>query len=65
MRLPDVITVGNVYAGTFGGTLLSLFGNIFTVDLVKTAILAAIGAIVSFMVSAGLRAIFKRHRKKT
>ena len=65
MKLPDIIPGGNVYAGTFGGTVLSLFANIFTADLVKTAILAAMGAMVSFGVSAGLKAVFKRLRKST
>ena len=63
MRLPDAIPVGNVYAGTFGGMLFSVFGNILAADIAKTAILAAIGAVVSFGVSAGLRAVFNRHRK--
>jgi len=63
MKLPDAVPVGNVYAGTFGGMLFSVFGNILAADMVKTAILAAIGAVVSFGVSAGLRAIFNRHRK--
>jgi len=63
MRLPDAIPVGNVYAGTFGGMLFSVFGNILAADIAKTAILAAIGAVVSFVVSATLRAVFNRHRK--
>ncbi len=42
-------------AGTMSGTLLTLFANIHSEDLVKTAVLALIGAIVSFVVSLGLR----------
>ena len=64
MKLPVVTAVDNVYAGTFGGTVLSVFGNFFAADLVKTAILAAVGAVVSFGVSAGLKMIFCRYRKK-
>ena len=32
-------------AGTAGGTLLSIFANIHSGDILKTAILAAIGAV--------------------
>lgn len=38
-------------AGTIGGTLVTIFANINRDDVFKTAILAAIGAIVSFCVS--------------
>ena len=34
--------------GTLGGTLLTIFGNIQSEDILRTAILAAIGATVSF-----------------
>ena len=33
-------------AGTFSGTLLTIFANINSEDLVKTALLAAVGALV-------------------
>ena len=42
-------------AGTIGGTLLTIFANIKSEDLVKTAILAGIGAIVSFSVTMLLK----------
>lgn len=45
--------------GTVGGTLLILFANIHSEDLVKTAILSVLGAFVSFVVSLGLRWIVK------
>ena len=35
-------------AGTAAGTLLSIFANINSMDLIKTALLAAVGALVSF-----------------
>ncbi|WP_170852577.1 hypothetical protein [Sphingobacterium wenxiniae] len=38
--------------GTLGGTICSLFGSITLDDMVKTAVLAAVGAIVSFFVSS-------------
>ncbi len=38
----------NTKAGTVGGTLLTILANINSQDLLKTAILAAVGAFVSF-----------------
>ncbi|MBO9682324.1 MAG: hypothetical protein J7502_06600 [Flavisolibacter sp.] len=49
--------------GTAGGTLLTIFANISSEDLVKTAILAGVGAVVSFSVTLLLRLIIKRLRK--
>ncbi|MFC3197621.1 hypothetical protein ACFOET_08360 [Parapedobacter deserti] len=37
--------------GTTGGTVLSVFGQLGLHDVLKTAVLAAIGATVSFVVS--------------
>lgn len=51
-------------AGTASGTLLTIFGNIHSEDLVKTAVLALIGAIVSFAVSLGMKWIAKKFRKR-
>ncbi|WP_405565755.1 hypothetical protein [Polaribacter sp. Asnod6-C07] len=48
--------------GTASGTLLSISPGIFTEDIVKTIILAVIGATVSFMVSYFLKKITK-HKK--
>lgn len=46
-------------AGTFTGTALTVAVNIGTGDILKTAILAAVGAAVSFCVSYGLKALIK------
>ena len=46
--------------GTIGGTLLTVFFNISSADILKTIILASIGAIVSFVVSLILKSIFKK-----
>ncbi|MBX9852687.1 MAG: hypothetical protein K2X86_13155 [Cytophagaceae bacterium] len=43
--------------GTIGGTLLSIFANVDAGDIVKTAILAAVGAVASFGVSLLLKKI--------
>jgi hypothetical protein len=45
--------------GTASGTLLSISPSIFTQDIVKTIILAVIGATVSFSVSYFLKNITK------
>lgn len=50
-------------AGTAGGTLLTIFANISSADILKTVILAAIGAAVSFMVTIFLKALIKRFKK--
>ena len=50
-------------AGTIGGTFLSIFFNIDSRDLVKTGILAAIGALVSFTVTLLLKFLIKRLKK--
>ena len=49
--------------GTAGGTLLTIFANISSEDLIKTAILAAIGAIVSFGVTLLLKFLVKQIKK--
>lgn len=50
-------------AGTAGGTLLTIFANISSEDLIKTGILAGIGAVVSFFVTLGLKLLIKRMKK--
>ena len=49
--------------GTASGTQLSISPGIFMQDIVKTIILAVVGATVSFMVSYFLKKITKRKRK--
>lgn len=44
-------------AGTVGGTFLTVVGNIHQDDLLKTVVLAAIGAVVSFGVTVLLKVI--------
>jgi hypothetical protein len=51
-------------AGTAGGTLLILFANIHSEDIMKTALLALIGAVVSFSVSLGLKWITRKTMRK-
>jgi hypothetical protein len=42
-------------AGTAGGTLISILGNITMGDMLRTIILAAVGAVVSFSLSLLLK----------
>ena len=47
-------------AGTAGGTLLSIFDTIQSGDVTKTIVLATVGAVVSFVVSLGLKWVTKK-----
>jgi mannitol-specific phosphotransferase system IIBC component len=44
---------------TMGGTLLVFFMNITSGDLIKTVVLTAIGAIVSFVMSQLIKMVMK------
>jgi hypothetical protein len=61
---PNFQVDGSTKAGTIGGTLLILFINLRTEEVLKTAILAAIGALVSFAISMILKLLIKRFRRK-
>lgn len=50
-------------AGTLGGTLLTIVANIQTDDLIKTGILAAVGAVISFVVTLFLKFLIKWFRR--
>jgi len=50
-------------AGTIGGTLLTVLVNINSADLLKTGVLAALGAVVSFIVTLLLKLLIKRLKK--
>jgi hypothetical protein len=49
--------------GTAGGTFLSVLPNLHSEDVLKTIILAALGAIVSFIISLLLKYLIKKHKK--
>jgi hypothetical protein len=49
--------------GTAGGTFLSVLPNLHSEDILKTIILAALGAIVSFVISMLLKYLIKKHKK--
>jgi len=48
--------------GTAGGTITILFANINADDLLKTVVLAAVGATVSLIVSFALRKMFGKKK---
>ena len=50
--------------GTAGGTFLSMLPNLNSGDLIKTVILATVGAVVSFSISELLKYLCKKHKKK-
>jgi hypothetical protein len=54
---------GNIKNGTIGSTLLVLLFSIDTEELLSTIILAAIGAIVSFIISVLLERVFRKKKK--
>ena len=49
--------------GTVSGTALTVVVNIGSSDIIKTVVLAAIGAVVSFGVSVGLKWLTRRLKK--
>ncbi len=49
--------------GTVSGTVLTVLANIDSQDITKTAVLAAIGAAVSFCVSLGLKWLVGKLKK--
>jgi mannitol-specific phosphotransferase system IIBC component len=49
-------------AGTIGGTLFVLLLHVSSEELIKTVLLAAVGAVVSFAVSFLLNKMIKRRK---
>ena len=47
--------------GTVSGTLLVILSSIRFADILETMILAAIGAVVSFLVTVVLRRVFRKN----
>lgn len=58
------MTTGNhTLMGTAGGTFLSVLPNLHSEDVLKTVILATLGAVVSFSISLALKFFIKKHKK--
>jgi hypothetical protein len=49
--------------GTAGGTFLSVVPNLHSEDVLKTVLLASIGAIVSFVLSMILKFVIKKYKQ--
>jgi hypothetical protein len=56
-------TNNSTLVGTAGGTFLCIVPNLTSADVMKTMILAALGAVVSFMISILLKWIYWKRRK--
>ena len=56
---------GGTVAGTASGTLLTIFANIHSEDIVKTTLLACVGALVSFTISLTLKWIARKFRSRS
>jgi hypothetical protein len=50
-------------SGTVGGLLTVLLVNISSGDILKTIILTAIGAVISFFISFGLKVLLKKWKR--
>lgn len=48
--------------GTFGGLLMSIYPTLIMGDILKTILMASIGAVVSFCVSLVLGSLTKRKK---
>jgi hypothetical protein len=59
MNGPNHIESGTL-AGTLAGTTLCVVANISSPDVMRTVILASIGAVVSFTVSLLLKRLFRK-----
>ena len=51
--------------GTVSGTLLVILSSIRINDLLETIVLAATGAVVSFLVTLVLRRLFRKRERRT
>lgn len=49
--------------GTIGGTVFSIAASIQSADILKTILLATIGALASFMVSLLLKCLTRKRKK--
>lgn len=54
---------GSAAIGTVGGTVFTIIGNIQSSDLIKTVILATVGAVVSFTLSMLLKWATKKLKR--
>ena len=60
MATPD--SHGGTFAGTAGGTFLTVLATVNSDDVAKTVILACIGAITSFFISLLMKWLMRKAR---
>ena len=61
--LQEMTTSNPTLMGTAGGTFLSVVPNLNSGDVLKTVLLAAVGAIVSFGISMVLKFVIKKYKE--
>ena len=61
--MTDPFYTGPTKYGTLGGVITILLYNVTAGDIIRTGILAAIGAFVSFFISLALRYCIRKWRK--
>lgn len=59
----DQSIIGSAKAGTAGGIITILLVNITASDILKTTVMACIGAVVSFFISMLLKYLISRFRR--
>ena len=64
MPVEQPINNGHTRAGTVGGILLVIFLRVDQAAIIHTVVLAAIGAVVSYTVSALLKYIIRKFFRK-
>lgn len=61
--MSDHSAIGSAKMSMAGGILTVIFMNIQAADIIKTIVLASIGAVVSFFISMVLKYFISRWRK--
>ena len=56
-------TSNSPLVGTVSGTFLSMMPNLQSEDVMRTIVLAIIGAVVSFSISILLKKLVRKHKK--
>ncbi len=62
--MSDQFYSSGMRAGTIGGTVVAIITNIAVAEIFKTAILAAVGAVVSFSISVLMKWVVNKIRMR-
>jgi mannitol-specific phosphotransferase system IIBC component len=63
LEIMEMTNDNTTIIGTVSGTILSVVAMFDAGDIIKTVIMATIGAVVSFLVSRGLKWLWGRWRR--